>query len=130
MEILGIDHIGVVTRDIASAVTFYTGLCGFEAAIVEDVPAMHMKICYVKKGNEVIELLEPEKKEGGAFGLKHIAFLCRDSDAVLELVRNKGFKLLHKEPVSHGNIRFFFCIAPDGEMVEFVERMKEVAHEA
>jgi catechol 2,3-dioxygenase-like lactoylglutathione lyase family enzyme len=126
MEILGIDHIGIVTKDSAAAADFYREMCGFETASVEEVPAMAMKITCLRKGQDVLELLEPDNKETGSFGVKHVAFLCRDIEAVLRLARGKGCRLLHQSPQSHGNLSFFFCLAPDGEMVEFVERFKEV----
>lgn len=122
MEILGIDHIGVVTKSIEESSAFYREYMGFTQGEVLEVKEMGMKILYLKKGSDTIELLEPDAKEGSSFGLKHLAFLCRGIDQVLEEASKRNLKVLHKSPMRHGDMRFFFCKAPDGELIEFVER--------
>lgn len=122
MEIYGIDHIGLVTKSIDESSAFYSKLCGFEAGEVEDIPSMQMRICNLSKGGGVVELLEPYKKEGGSFGIKHLAVRCSDIDEMLKSVKEKGYKLLQQEPQVHGDKKFFFCQGPDGEYIEFIEK--------
>ncbi|GEM_PF-1937754 len=125
MEIHGIDHIGLVTKSIDESSAFYSNLCGFEAGEVEDIPAMQMRLCCLSKDNGVIELLEPYKKEGGSFGIKHLSIRCSNIYEVLNSVKEKGYKVLHQEPQVHGDRRFFFCQGPDGEFIEFMEYIEQ-----
>lgn len=122
MEIHGIDHVGVVTKSIDDSSKFYSKLCGFDIGGVEDIPAMQMRICSLSKGGGVVELIEPYRKEGGSFGIKHIAVRCSGIDEVLKSVKEKGYKLLQQEPQFHGDQKFFFCQGPDGEYIEFIEK--------
>jgi catechol 2,3-dioxygenase-like lactoylglutathione lyase family enzyme len=121
MEIHGIEHIGIVTKSMEESSAFYSKLLGFEAGEVHDFPDKQMKIGYLSKDNGVIELLEPYKKEGGSFGIKHVAIRCSGIEEVLKTVKEKGYKLLHQEPQVHGDRKFFFCQGPDGEYIEFME---------
>lgn len=121
MEILGIDHVGIVTGNIQETAAFYAEHLGFTAGPVEDARELKLKTLNLRSGEDKLELLEPDTKEGATFGLRHIAFKCRNIDRVLEEIAARNLTLLHKSPLQYKNMRFFFCKAPDGVLLEFIE---------
>ncbi|MDQ7824691.1 MAG: VOC family protein [Candidatus Eremiobacteraeota bacterium] len=124
MHLKGLDHIGIVVRNINESILFYRNIMGFVPGEIEDIREKHMKIVKLRKGDLVIELLEPDNKEAppSTFGLKHIAFHCDDIDEfVKDAVKNK-LRLLTAAPMEHDNDRFVFFSATDGEFIEVMER--------
>jgi glyoxylase I family protein len=121
MEILGIDHVGIVTGNIQETAAFYTEHLGFTAGPVEEARDLKLKTLNLLSGRDKLELLEPESKEGTTFGLRHIAFKCRNIEQVLEEISARNLTLLHKSPLQYKNLKFFFCKAPDGVLLEFIE---------
>ena len=121
MEISGIDHVGIVTANIEESSVFYVNFLGFTPGEIEEAKDLKLRMRLLQKGENTLELLEPESKEGATFGLRHIALRCSNIDGVFEEAARQNLKLLHKSPAQHGNTKFFFCKGVDGVLIEFVE---------
>ena len=126
MDIEGIDHVGIVTGNLAESATFFSNNLGFAQGVVEEARELKLKMVLLTRGADTIELLEPDTKEGATFGLRHIAFRCRDIDRLIEELREKNIKLLHQTPQQYENKRFFFCKGTDGVLLEFIEEPEEL----
>lgn len=121
MEIVGIDHVGIVTGNLEKSSAFYTRCFGFTPGVIEKAEELKLRLCHLRKGEDTIELLEPENKEVATLGLRHIAFKCKDIDNVFEEAKREDLMLLHKTPAQYKDLKFFFCKAPDGVLIEFIE---------
>lgn len=123
MEILGLDHLGIVSHRGAAAADFYQNKLGFTLTRHEVMQSLRMTRFEMEKGDIRIEILEPEEKSTVKPGLKHIGILVPDAEAAYAACIASGIPLLQKEVMKHGGMRFFFARGPSGEFVEFIERV-------
>src|SRR5688572_30339979 len=101
MAHLGIDHIGVVVRDLEAAVHTYRDVLGFEIGGGEELPARGLTVRFVNTGGSRIELIAPtrEGSEVSGFldkrgeGLHHICIAVDDIEAKLRELKQKGARL-------------------------------------
>lgn len=96
-------------------------------------PEGDIQIHYLEKAGFVIEVLEMigsgleelrQRKEGR---LDHIALRVRNAREAFDEARKSGFSMqdhtIQELPLLEKGIRFFFVSGPDGEKVEFVEKI-------
>lgn len=126
MALHNIDHISILAKNSQKTVEFYKEIFGFIELFREDVELMHMKIIFLGKGTDRIEIIEPT---GGDIkmsdGLKHIAILSDDIDADYKELEAKGVMMLHKEVQRHEDLAFFFMKSPSGEFVEVIQHFNK-----
>lgn len=126
MALHKIDHISILAKNSQKTVDFYKEIFGFIELFREDVELMHMKIIFLGKGDDRIEIIEPT---GGDIkmndGLKHIAILSDDIEADYKALEAKGVMMLHKEVQRHEDLAFFFIKSPSGEFVEVIQHFNK-----
>lgn len=122
MALKQIDHISILAKNSEKTIEFYKEIFGFTELFREDVELMHMKIIFLEKGDDRIEIIEPTGSDIKMNdGLKHIAFLSDDIEGDYKALEAKGVMMLHKEVQKHENVAFFFLKSPSGEFVEITQ---------
>ncbi|HED30278.1 MAG TPA: methylmalonyl-CoA epimerase [Prosthecochloris aestuarii] len=130
-----IDHIAIAVRDLDSTIERYIALTGIsrESVHVEEVPAEHVRVAFLKIGTIKIELLEPVGDKGAiaAFlekrgeGLHHIALETPDLEAETERTQSQGLHPLSAPSAGADNKKIVFFNPKDTNrvLIEFVQKM-------
>jgi catechol 2,3-dioxygenase-like lactoylglutathione lyase family enzyme len=132
----GFQHLGLPVTDLTRSRVFYMRL-GFQPVMEKriavkggTVQVLMMDLngfileLYRLAGDELSEIAE--RNDGH---IDHLALDVRDIDAAFEAVRAAGLAPLEDAPgflpFWENGIKFFNVRGPDGEKVEFCERLKE-----
>jgi catechol 2,3-dioxygenase-like lactoylglutathione lyase family enzyme len=118
--------VGVTTRDIHAAHTFYRDVLGFT-----ELPALSMgelgSMQRLRAGGHVLKLYDftraPEGVAGGtdqAIGMRLLAFIFADLDAVLARMDAKGHNYQRLQLPENAPFRVAFSSDPDGNALELV----------
>ncbi len=104
-KIKGIDHIGIVVKDIMAAMDIYKSSFGMDGGEIEDISSYGVKVAHLFAGDSGIELIEPTdpstgisrflKKRGDGF--HHISFEVDDIHSLLTILKKRGIKPIDKE---------------------------------
>jgi methylmalonyl-CoA epimerase len=127
----GVDHIGVVVRDIDEAAKLYKDLIGVDLVHVDEHPEHGVKIGFLACGNTEIELLQPLSPESGIGkylekrgpGMHHICFRVGDIKKEVGRLTEQCVEMLDKVPREGavGDIAFLHPRAGDGVLIELNE---------
>ena len=128
----GLAHIGVFVADAEASRRYYTEKLGFEDGIRyqmdgDDGP---VEIRFVSQGSLVVEFVQ----DGGAYAEanaaspNHIAIACKDIDAQIAALREKGVEFETEKPIDlmdfgANGCRFIMFRGPDGERLELQEML-------
>jgi len=101
-----IDHIGVVVNSIENALKLYSGLLDVEPDHEEVIESRGLKVCFIKMGDTMIELLQPIRDDSEVSkylekkgeGLHHLAYTVTDIQSKIEKAKELGLKPLSDEP--------------------------------
>ena len=128
--VLGLDHIGIVVRDLEATAAALAQTIGLELEEVEDYQNT-LQIGFLPLGSLDIELIEPITEEGlnadflreRGEGVHHMAFAVADLDAAVEHALQQGAKLLLAPTIGARNRRIAFLEGEGlgGTIVELVE---------
>jgi methylmalonyl-CoA/ethylmalonyl-CoA epimerase len=137
MKLGPLNHVGIATPSIRSAVARYRALLGAEkVGEAFDLPAQKVRVCFVDAPNSQIELLEPlgadspiarflEKNPAG--GQHHLCFEVPDIHAARAELEAKGAKVLGEPRIgAHGTLVLF--VHPrdmGGVLTELMETPKD-----
>ena len=101
-----INHLGIATKDIDSALAFWRDTLGLEHVHSEIVEDQKVRVAMLPIGESRIELLEPTsddspiskflEKRGG--GIHHIAVEVDDIEAALAQLKAAGARLIDEAP--------------------------------
>ncbi|MGB9791287.1 MAG: VOC family protein [Thermacetogeniaceae bacterium] len=121
-----VDHVGIVVSDAERSASFYVETLGYE--VVEKNEDARLKAVYLKKGDQVVELLEylgSEKQQRRAGVIDHLAYRVDDLERVVSELREKGVEPLFDSPrlVFGGRKKIIFFVGPDGERLELVQEL-------
>jgi len=128
----GVDHVGIVVRNVEQALLFYRDILGLPCEGVEYNSEYNVTIAFLRSGETLIELLEP-KGEGSlkdfldtkGEGLNHIALRVEDIAGTLESLKAKNTPLLDIYPKDGGGgskIAFLDAAAANNVSIELVQR--------
>ncbi len=128
---LSFHHVGVAVRSIEEALQTYAGVFGFEPVSDPiDVEHEHVRVCFVRAGDVLIELVEGVDDESpvrqllertGA-GTYHICYQVDDLDqAIRELRARRCFPFKRFEVTGQEPRRFAFLLTPDRQLFELCE---------
>lgn len=124
-EVGGAQHIGIPTKNMAATEAFWQKL-GFKLAGGFQNGAS--KVRFFKRGSVMIESWESDEATGKAGAINHIALDTKNAAALYPLVKAAGFVMIDKEvkslPFWRKGIKYFNIKGPNGEIVEFCERVK------
>lgn len=128
---LSFHHVGVAVRDLEEALQTYSGVFGFEPVSDPiDVEHEHVRVCFVRAGDVLIELVEgidehsPVRQllERTGAGTYHICYQVDDLDrAVRELRARRCFPFKRFEVPGQTPGRFAFLLTPDRQLFELCE---------
>ena len=88
--LLGLNHLGIVVRDLEAALPYYVETLGLAAHDREDLPAAGVRLLYVETGSGTIQLLQPigpgparDYLDQHGEGPDHISYTVADIPAAL-----------------------------------------------
>ncbi len=127
-----INHIGLATADMESALRFFVSGLGLYASSGEDVPNDAVRVQFLPIGESRLELLEPVGSEGPVQkflesrgpGIHHICLEVEDLAGMLRQLEANGVELVDREPRrgAHGSlVAFVHPRSANGVLVELVE---------
>jgi methylmalonyl-CoA/ethylmalonyl-CoA epimerase len=127
-----IDHIGIATRAIDAASTFWHEGLGLEQVNAEEVAEQKVRVAMLAVGESRIELLEATSPDSPIAkfiekrgpGIHHIAIRVDDIYHALERLKHEGAQLIDAEPrVGAGGclVAFIHPSSANGVLVELVQ---------
>ena len=101
-----IDHIGIATRGIQDAMSFYRDALGLDVIETEEVAEQKVRVAMLPIGESRIELLEATSEDSPISrflekrgpGIHHIAVRVDDIHVALANLKQKGARLIDEEP--------------------------------
>lgn len=144
MTVQRMDHVGVVVDDLAAAIAFFEdlglesrGTTAVEGDWVDRIVGLEgMRVdsamVHTPDGHGRLELIKfhspPSEGDDGTApantrGIRHVAFIVEDLDAVLARLQARGAELVGTVE-RYGNIfRLCYLRGPEGIIVELAERL-------
>ncbi|MDA8195015.1 MAG: VOC family protein [Thermaerobacter sp.] len=137
----GLDHIGIIVRDLTQAARQYQEVLGLSVSRIEDYGNGLLSIAFlpVGDGNDPavvkVELLQPHRPGSSAWrflqekgeGIEHLAFRADHLDGHLARMAGSGVALWDRmaRPGAEGTrIAFIDPVSLSGCLVELVERVE------
>ena len=121
-----IQHIGIPTNDIEKTVTFYESL-GFENLYTTVNKEANEKVSFLQLANMLLELYQNGHAMNKTGAIDHIALDVTDINAAFEIAQANGYHLLDDSiqllPFWKNGVKFFTILGPNGEKVEFNQRL-------
>ncbi len=134
-----IDHLGIATRRIEEAVSFWRDALGLEVVETEEVAEQKVRVAMLPVGESRVELLEPTSDDSpiakflekrGA-GIHHIAVRVPDIHAALVRLKEQGARLIDEAPRTGAGgslIAFVHPSSTNGVLLELVEQRDAHPH--
>jgi methylmalonyl-CoA/ethylmalonyl-CoA epimerase len=129
-----IDHVGVAVPDLDEAIAFYRDTYGMTLAHeeVNEEQGVREAMMAVGGSGSHIQLLAPLSPEStiarflerSGPGVQQVAYRVEDLEAVSEVLRQRGLRLLYDEPrrgTSNSRVNFIHPKDAGGVLVELVE---------
>jgi methylmalonyl-CoA epimerase len=127
-----IDHIGIATRGIEDAMTFYRDALGLDVTETEEVASQRVRVAMLPIGESRIELLEATTEDSPIArflekrgpGIHHIAVRVDDIRAALADLKQKGARLIDEEPRTGAGgclVAFVHPSSTGGVLLELVQ---------
>ena len=133
-----IDHVGVAVADLDAAITFYRDVLGMELAHeeVNEEQGVREAMMAVGGSGSHIQLLAPLSPEStiakflerSGPGVQQVAYRVEDVEAVSEVLRDRGLRLLYDTPrrgTSNSRVNFIHPKDAGGILVELVQPAHE-----
>ena len=145
MTVRKIDHAGVVVNDLAAAKAFFLefglelrGEGTAEGEWVDSVIGLHdAKVAYAMMGPpngetniELIQFYRPNNEQDvhpsvvNAVGIRHLAFLVEDIEAIVTKLEKHGAELVGKIQNYENIYKLCYMRGPDGIVLEIAEQLK------
>ena len=124
-----VNHIGIAVRDLDQAIEFWNKMFGVETP--PPVTEKDMRICMIKLGDLLVELIAPLGPEGvmarhiekRGEGIHHVCYEVEDIYKAVEELAARGMQFANKEPRegAEGKIVFLHPTATHGVLTELVQ---------
>ena len=123
-DVLRVDHVGVMVRDIEEAVAWYTRTLGLAVTDRWEEPDLQMAWAHLQAGTTRLELVQrPGLRSAapGISGLHHIALVVADCAATTELLAQAGGEVV-RDPsyFDRHDMDWSFVRDPFGNILEIV----------
>lgn len=128
-----LDHIGIAVESLDSGFGFYEAL-GFQGMDTEEVPSEKVKVGFLRLGNRAnLELLESTSESGPIRkfidkrgpGIHHICLRVKNIDAILEMLKKKGVRLINEQAklgAHNCRVAFIHPASTGGVLIELSEK--------
>ncbi len=131
-----IDHLGIATRGIEEAMSFWRDALGLEVVATEEVAEQRVRVAMLPVGETRVELLEPTSADSPIAkflekrgpGIHHIAVRVDDIHATLAQLKLKGARLIDETPrvgAEGSLIAFVHPASANGVLLELVEHRQD-----
>jgi methylmalonyl-CoA/ethylmalonyl-CoA epimerase len=131
-----IDHLGIATREIAEALSFWRDSLGLELDEVEEVTEQKVRVAMLPLGESRVELLEPTAPDSPIAkfldkrgpGLHHIAIRVEDILQSLDRLKRQGARLIDESPrpgAGGSLVAFVHPSSANGVLLELVQPKAE-----
>jgi methylmalonyl-CoA/ethylmalonyl-CoA epimerase len=133
-----IDHVGVAVRDLDESIAFYRDTYGMTLAHeeVNEEQGVREAMMAVGGSGSHIQLLAPLSPEStiakfldrSGPGVQQVAYRVEDVEAVSQVLRERGLRLLYDEPrrgTSNSRVNFIHPKDAGGILVELVQPAHE-----
>ena len=133
-----IDHVGVAVTDLDQAIAFYRDTFGMELAHeeVNEEQGVREAMMAVGGSGSHVQLLAPLTPEStiatfldrSGPGVQQVAYRVEDVEAVSQVLRDRGLRLLYDEPrrgTSNSRVNFIHPKDAGGVLVELVQPAHE-----
>lgn len=145
MRIRRIDHVGIIVNDLAAAKEFFVdfglvvhGEAQMGGALVErllrlDEVKTSLVMMGPPDGEANIELIkfhrptdeqEPEHTAVTALGIRHIAFLVEDIEAIVAKLQAKGAEAFSEVQCYEDSYKLCYVRGPEGIILDLAEEIK------
>lgn len=136
MKIRRIDHVAIAVEDIDAALTFFRDALDLEVSHTDVEEGQGVVVAFLPLGESEVELIEPVADDSGVArflgsrgpGLHHICLEVADLDAALARLKDRGVRLIDKEPhtgTGGRRIAFVHPRAAHGVLVELYETLPD-----
>ena len=132
-----VHHVGVVVRDMESAMRFWRDTLGLPVHKTQHIEEQGVNAALLTLGDSEIELLEPTVTDNGIAryleargeGLHHVCFQVDQVGPDLSALKERGIEMIDQEPRIGiaGRICFLHPRAMQGTLVELCEPIDEAA---
>jgi methylmalonyl-CoA epimerase len=127
-----VDHIGVAVEDLDAAIALHEEAYGMAVAHREIVEEQGVEAVLLDVGENHVELLRPldEETPVGRFlskrgpGLHHVAYQVTDVQATLDILRDRGLRLIDETPrtgIRGSRVAFLHPASSGGVLTEIVQ---------
>lgn len=101
-----IDHIGIAVNNLEESLSFYEDALGLKVENIEEVTEQKVKVGFLDIGGVHLELLESITPDGPVAkfiekrgeGIHHIAILVENIENSIDILKDKGVKLIDETP--------------------------------
>lgn len=132
MKLGKLDHIGVAVRSIDEARPLFAGALGGEVESEETIESMKLRVCKIRLGGAVVELLEGQPGEqvvakfldARGEGLHHLCYAVADVRAAQAELEGAGYRAVWPEPRKGSSGRLVTFLHPrrtHGVLIELTE---------
>jgi len=129
------DHVAITVQDMERSVRFYRDLLGFDVLGQLLLNEGSFKIVYLRSGGAHVELFEFRDHEAQTAvgvpdtvgGFKHLALQTDDVDGVAASLKAAGTEFTVEPLDAAGGVRLAFFRDPDGNLLELVSGVPDVA---
>ncbi len=129
-------HIGIAVRNLDEALRLYHDTLGIPLLGRETVESDQVSVAFLPIGDTRVELLEatdPESPvarfiERRGEGVHHLAFEVDDLEKALEVLRDRGFRLIDEKPrlgAGGALVAFVHPRSTSGVLIELCEHPRE-----
>jgi len=144
MEILRIDHVGVVVNDLPAAKAFFIdiglvvdGEADLEGSLIDQVVGLNdvkttIVVLRTPDGQANLELVKfhtPSDEQGvqqchaNTMGIRHIAFAVDDIGAVVSILKKRGAEIFSDIQNYEDIYRLCYVRGPEGIIIELAEKI-------
>jgi len=133
--VIRFDHVAITVKAMERSVAFYRDLLGFEVLGQLLLRDGTFKIVYLRSGSACVELFEFRDNDAQTAvgvpdpvgGFKHLALQTDDVDAVAAKLKAAGTVFTVEPKDASGGVRLAFFRDPDGNLLELVSGLPNVA---
>lgn len=124
--VLGLQHIGIPTKDLRASETFYETL-GFTVVFRGKHGPYLEPVSFLERGGLMLECYQTKGAVGADGAVDHIALDVTDIEVAYEESKEQGFHMLTEKieflPFFENGVRYFIIEGPNKERIELNQKL-------